>query len=763
MDESRIAESALNEAERIVPAWLPEGKRVGAEWVALNPTRPDQHLGSFSVNLITGKWADFATDAKGGDLISLYMYIHSVDKQTAVKKIRETIQPNITKEDCEWVPITPIPSDALSYQPEHGKLGQPALIWTYRDKHGKEICRICRFETSRGKVIRPLTCARNIYTGEKAWRWMGIKPPYPLYQLDAICDPVNAQKIIIVCEGEKSADAAQKIFDDTIGTTSMFGAQSPSKTDWSPLAGRIVWIWPDADDAGKKYLQTVAKILSPIAAKIKVVEFTAPKPQGWDAADALSEGFDPSLNGYKVSFLPVPDPKKMPPGEWALTDTGNAERLVDRYRDDIRYCPERKQWYIWNGHYWSPDIIGDIHNRAKDVVRSMYSDVQLYEDPTRRQALVAHALKSESGHKRYEMVRLAQTEKGIPVLVGTLDQNPWLINCDNGTLDLRTQTLNTPRRQDLITKSLKVPYDPSAQCPLWLKTLDKIFDGKQPLIKFLQRAVGYTLTGNIEEQALFVLWGSGANGKSTILSAIQSILGPYATTAAPNLLISANADRHPTELADLRGARLVTSVETSDGNHLAEALVKQVTGGEKIKARFMREDFFEFTPTFKFFIATNHKPLIKGADYAIWRRIRLIPFTVTIPPEERDKTLLQKLLSTEAAGILRWAVDGCAEWLRIGLDPPEEVVEATKEYKTDMDIIGAWLDDCCILLDGIRTKSSVLYQSYAAWASNNGERTESQRRFGSRLLERGFTRERGTANQYYWYGIGLTAQEEAGF
>jgi putative DNA primase/helicase len=356
------------------------------------------------------------------------------------------------------------------------------------------------------------------------------------------------------------------------------------------------------------------------------------------------------------------------------------------------------------------------------------------------------------------MLKLAQSEPDIPINPDQLDAHAYLLNVSNGTLDLKQGELRGHLREDHLTKRLEVIYNQTARCPRWEAFLERILAGRQELIRFVQKAIGYSLTGNTQEQCFFILYGTGANGKSTLLDTLLALLGSYAKQAAPDVLLSKSIDRHPTELADLMGARLVTAIETGEGRRLAENLVKQMTGGDRIKARFMRQDFFEFSPTFKLFLATNHKPQIRGTDYAIWRRIRLIPFTVTIPEEERDPTLLEKL-RTELPGILAWAVRGCLAWQREGLKPPADVTHATEAYRAEMDVLAAFLTDCCVVHRNARVKASELYQTYTQWCEDNGEQTENQRSLGMHLTERGFERKRGTAGVHIWEGIGLLTSD----
>lgn len=437
-----------------------------------------------------------------------------------------------------------------------------------------------------------------------------------------------------------------------------------------------------------------------------------------------------------------------------LTDLGNARRLVKRHGENLRYCHLWGKWLVWNGRRWEKDETGAVLRLAKETVRSIYNEAsQEVEDAVRRK-IADHARKSESALRIRAMVALAESEPGIPVLPGELDRDPWLLNCANGTIDLRTGELRPHRREDLITKIVPVEYDPEAPCPTWLAFLERIMDGKKKLIAFLQRAAGYSLTASTQEQCFFLLYGTGANGKSVFLTTILAVMGDYGIQAAPDLLLAKSGESHPTEIADLFGARLVVATETEAGRRLAENLVKQLTGGDRLKARFMRQDFFEFEATHKIWLATNNKPIVKGTDYAIWRRIKLIPFTVTIPPEERDKSLPAKL-RRELPGILAWAVEGCLEWQKRGLDEPAEVTAATAAYRDEQDILGSFITDCCIVNPLAKVAAKNLYKAYVNWCEENGEHPLAQRNFGMRLTERGFTSQRGTAGRHFWQGIGL--------
>lgn len=476
----------------------------------------------------------------------------------------------------------------------------------------------------------------------------------------------------------------------------------------------------------------------------------------------LPEGLIARL-AEKVLLAPA---VKIPPGEsgpeGAVTDLCNAERLVARHGRDLRYCHPWRRWLVWDGTRWKSDDVGAVDLRAKETIRAMYGEAAGIIDEKERQSFVKAALRSEAGPRLQAMISLAESELGIPVLPDELDRDAWLLNVKNGTLDLRTGELRPPRREDMLTRLAPAAYDPAAVCPRWEAFLDRIMAGNDRLIGFLQRAVGYSLTASTREQVFFLLHGTGANGKSVFLTTLQAALGDYAGQTAPGLLLEKKGERHPTEVADLLGKRLVVATETDSGQRLAEGLVKQVSGGDPVKARRMREDFWQFNPTHKLWLATNHKPRVRGTDYAIWRRIRLIPFNVTIPPEEQDRTLPEKLRE-ELSGILRWAVEGCLAWQRQGLDVPDEVAAATEAYRAEQDVLAGFLAECCIVNPLAKAAAKELYRVYVGWCEESGERPMAQRNFGMQLGERGFENHRGTkTGGSIWRGLGLRTEGTEG-
>lgn len=439
-------------------------------------------------------------------------------------------------------------------------------------------------------------------------------------------------------------------------------------------------------------------------------------------------------------------------GRPTLTDAGNARRFARQHGAMVRYCYDWHRFLIWDDARWRPDAGALVMRLAKETARAIYDEPAGEPDPDRRKKIAAWAGASESEVRLRAMLALAQSEAGVPVDPADLDRDPWLLNVLNGTLDLRSGELSPHRRGDLITKLAPVEYDPTATCQRWTDFLDRILGGNERLIAYVQRAAGYSLTGDTSEQCLFMPYGTGANGKTTLLGTLQSLLGDYAIGTRPETLMLKGPDTIPNDVARLRGSRLVVAVEAEEGRRLAESLVKQMTGGDVMTARFMRAEFFDFSPTFKLWLASNHKPTIRGTDHAIWRRIRLIPFTVTIPEAERDRHFKDKLRS-EWPGILRWAVKGCRAWQREGLREPEEVRAATETYRAEMDVLGAFLAERCVIGRDERVSAADLYDSYADWCRATGERWSlTKKALGTKLGERGFTSKK-IGGRHVWFGV----------
>jgi putative DNA primase/helicase len=335
--------------------------------------------------------------------------------------------------------------------------------------------------------------------------------------------------------------------------------------------------------------------------------------------------------------------------------------------------------------------------------------------------------------------KLAKADPRHAATTEQWDANPWLLNTPGGVVDLRTGQLRPHKADDYMTKMTTVA--PGGDCPLWLSFLDKITAGDRELQNYLQRMAGYCLTGSTREHTLFFGFGTGANGKSTFANTISGMLGDYAVTAPMTTFTASNSDRHPTELAMLRGARLVIAQETEEGRRWDESKIKAMTGGDPITARFMHKDFFTFEPAFKLLLMGNHKPALRSVDEAIRRRFDLIPFVVCIPQQERDEGLLEKL-EPERPGVLQWAINGCLEWQDAGLAAPAAVVEATDDYLQTEDALGQWIDECCAVRPSLWSRLADLYASWRVYAEYAGEGVGSQKQFSEALATRGFTRKR---------------------
>jgi putative DNA primase/helicase len=442
-----------------------------------------------------------------------------------------------------------------------------------------------------------------------------------------------------------------------------------------------------------------------------------------------------------------------------LTDQGNAQRLVREHGAQLRYVPAWHRFLVYDGKRWLLDELGVVERFAKATVASLFDEVLLHDDdPKARRAFAEWALRSESEPRLRAMINLAQTEPGIAVLPNDLDADRMLLNLANCTFDLRRREPRPHDPADLCTQLAPVNYDPNAECPRWMKFMGQIFAGNGNLISFMQRAIGYALTGDTSEHVVFILWGSGANGKSTLLNTIVAMLGTcqprdYAVTTRAETFMVKKGDTIPNDVAALHNARMVVASEADRERRLAEGMLKNCTGGDPVNARFMRAEFFSFVPRFKVFLATNQRPIVRGTDHGLWRRIRLIPFNVTIPPADQDPYLADAL-KAELPGILRWAIQGCFDWQDERLGYPSEVRAATDAYRRDMDVIGDFITERCLVAAGEEITSKELYDAYTGWARDDGEKVLSAKSFGLYLQERGIQPHRSKKSRG-WLGIRL--------
>lgn len=443
---------------------------------------------------------------------------------------------------------------------------------------------------------------------------------------------------------------------------------------------------------------------------------------------------------------------------YATTDLGNMHLFVEKLaRDRLRFVKEWG-WLLWDSRRWKRDRTGAAMRLAKLIPGSWYEAAQIANGMGLSDASKDYAIwgaKSEAKSKLENALELAKTDLELVSVPEEFDNDDMLFNTPSGTIHLQIGIRLGHDQRDLITKLSNALYNPEAPAPRWTRFLERILPDEE-VRAYIQRAVGYSLTGGTQEQCLFLLHGPGANGKSTFLSVLSHVLGDYAVHARPETFMVQDKESIPNDVAALAGARMVITTETEDSQRLAESLVKRMTGGDKLTARFLHQEYFEFTPKFKLWIAANHLPQIRGTDYAIWRRIHLVPFTQTIPAEEQDPYLVDEL-KQESAGILAWALKGCMEWQETRLTPPQAVVAAVEQYRSEQDVLGAFISDCCVLGRTVTTTKAALFAAYQTWCEENNERPWSQTRFSLRLQERpGVKEERaGGTGKRSWAGIGL--------
>lgn len=531
------------------------------------------------------------------------------------------------------------------------------------------------------------------------------------------------------------------------------------------LKGRVCRIVFDSDKYSNKHVLKaefeLAKFLRRRGAIVEIVNLAPGLGKGVD--DQVKSLIDAgNLEDLKRTFLESPksykdyikEKKQEKPAASLYTDYWNAEKLVELFGKDFRWCQELKSWFVWDGKIWKKDPGGlRVERFAKKLTKEMMAS----EDKD----LLKHAKASQNKHSLAAMVELAKSEDGVLIETADFDKDGFLLNCSNGTLDLRTGKISPHDPNNYMTKMVPVDYNPDAKCPTWEWFLNDIFDGNQNMIIFLKKAVGYALTDSTEEHCFFILYGIGRNGKNTFLDTIRELLAGYAgKTGVSTLMVKHNRDSGPNEdIADLWGKRLIAASESETSRTLSEGTIKELTGDKVIKARFLYGHLFEYVPTYKIFLMTNHKPKIKGTDEGIWSRPRLVPFTKIIPPEKRIKGLGDKLIKEELAGILRWTVEGCFLWQREGLGSTPEIDQATNEYRQEEDFIGSFLLESCILASHCQVSSTQLYEAFKVWAKSNGEFYIGQKEFTRYLESRGYKKAQRTfgaeKGRMFWERIGL--------
>jgi putative DNA primase/helicase len=439
------------------------------------------------------------------------------------------------------------------------------------------------------------------------------------------------------------------------------------------------------------------------------------------------------------------------------TDAGNAEAFELLHGDRFRYDHNKGKWLVWNGRHWAEDENGEAQRAALVTARERLSAAALIDHDQDRKEGIDWAQRSESIYSRRAMLISAQSVRSLATNTKDYDRDPYLLTVGNGTLDLRTGKLREARREDLITRATDVPYDPSARAPRWEQFLEEVFGGDSEVIEYVQRAVGYSLTGDTRQQCFFLLCGSGANGKTTFLETIVKLLGTHAATAAFSAFLAQHNQGSPrNDLAALCGARFVKAAEAEHKARLDESVMKALTGEDTISARFLYHEQFEYRPQFKIWLATNHKPAIWETSDAIWRRIKLIEFKCQFAGLRADVALRSKL-EAELPGILAWAVRGCLAWQKVGLREPQTISRATLGYRQESDQIGRFFKDRCYLQPDRQTPAKQLYDDYVLWCGNQQEIPVANNLFTAKLAERGIDgieRKRAAGGVVY-RGLGL--------
>ena len=768
-----------------------ELRQSGAEYMGLCPFHVET-TPSFSINPIKGVYYCHACRASG-DSINFIIHHVGLDFVEAVKQLStesSTLRPpgRAAVLTDEWEYVVPIPEDAPP--PPVGIRvradGQWTTLsssfnWIYRNATGAALFHVQRFEEHSGKTFRPASLWRNTITKSVEWRRKGAPGLRPLYGLDLLAMHPKAQVLIV--EGERAADAARRLLvkinaaDKVVAITWLGGANSVRFVDLEPLRNREVIVWPDADEAGEHAADELVHCLINVAKKIKRVKPPEGVNLGWDAANAEQNGeFDlevfaktsetiwpaavkatpgvaPEINSTSQgdTASTVPDEKNLdqvqlhlilPP---AFSEDALAIKFVER-ASKFRWSPGL-DWMLDDGVTWAKDKESQRSILARSVCRAEAYECQVE----------AEGKRITSARTVNAVLSLAQTDRKIVVAVDAWDKDPMALNTPSGIVDLRNGELRR-RGAELVTQVVRVGPDSSIACPTWHRFLAQIFQADVPMIEFIQRSMGYWMTGDRREQVVHFLYGLGANGKSVLTEFIQWLGGSYTLKLPSSVLMEAKGERHPTELAQMRGKRLAVSSELQEGAFFNESLLKELTGDTTISARFMRGDFFEFQMSQKHVIVGNYKPRLRGGDHAIQRRMLLVPFNASFTGNDRDPHILKKL-KAEAPSILSWIIEGAVMWNIEGLAVPQSVLDASADYMSEHDDLGLWTAECCVLEMSVEAKASHLYASFSRWKKARGEHVPTQTAWGTRLSTMtGIDKRRSGGIRYS--GIRLSAVEQ---
>ena len=641
-------------------------------------------------------------------------------------------------------------------------LEQPRIVaeWHYLDANGARSSTVKRWEPGRGKDGKA-NGKRKSYTQHDASGRPGKVPTQLPYRLPQLIATRTSGAFVVVTEGEKAADAVTEL---GITATTWAGGTGAVGTDerttWTPafcehFRGAHVALWPDNDEVGRAAMARIATLLTGVAAEVlTVAPPLAEKGDDaveWIAAGGTREGLQALILDARNAVItrgvtPAPPPA---PGGAAdyMTDSGNAERWVRMHGADFRYMADDATWLHYTGSHWARGADAEALHTTKTVARSWRIDMAAEADAARRVELRRHAERSEAAARRSAMLTLAASETGIAVKAAELDRDPWSINCRNGSVNLRTGKLEPHRREDLCTRRIELDFDENALCPTFDTFLAEVLPDADTRA-YVMRLFGYALSGIVSEHVFPVLWGAtGRNGKGTLIEAVFAATGPYSTSLPNDVIIESRNDPHPNMFAQLLGVRLGVAAELRPSDKLNEGMLKKLTGGDQIRARFMGGEFFSFAPSQKMFLQTNYRPRVRGGDPALWARMRVIPFGVSFVGRE-DLTLKARI-HAELPGILARLVRSCLEWQRLGLIAPREVVEATAEYREESDRVGQFLDERTVAAPMGRIPAAVLWRAFRSWCEDRGESPGAQNTFGSEVKARGIATMRVSGERRY--------------
>lgn len=743
-----------------------EGKWIGNEYVCRCPAH-DDHDPSLHCTEANGKVLRHCfSGCSAEDVWEAFIRDGLVSKDSNRDAGRFALPPGIP-------PLYP-PRRVLEARGEVPSAANQKLYrchFTYKDAQGHILGHVVRYQ--RGDKKETIPYFKFHYNGD--WRaGHATMANRPLYGLDLLREATQRSSLVWIVEGEKCADILNRTFPGECALTWPGGCKSVAKADWSSVAGRDVIVWPDFDAGGLLAARTLATVLKPYASSIKFVDITALNftEEGSDIEQYLAAG-NTSLPTQLITEPPqhkftkkkdndAPAPKQKPDKaqssnglRYPLTEFGNCQRFLASRSNQFFYTSEGG-WYKWTGSNWTRDTGSLIKAEAERVIKDIPLEATKSVPPKDAQAILRWAHSCQKNSAVNNLTSLLQHEQSLQKSITDFDADPYIVNCLNGVVDVKTGKLSPHKQEQLCSHITNAPYITGSRCPTWMNFLDFTFYGDPELIDYFHRAVGYCVTGDTSEQIFFATEGPGGTGKGVAFETLAHILGTYAQPVKAEMFLLNEKGSNATgdnSVAAIRGSRLCLSSEINPGARLNEARVKELTGQDTIQARFLYQEFFNFIPLAKFWLRCNGLPVIAGGDSGIWRRVRLLPFRRPVG-EDMKNPYLKEALREESDGILTWAIEGARLWLQRRLKPPASCVVEVERYREDMDVVGMWLGDRCVADPQAETMSSTLYDSYMDWCELQGEKPKSQRWLSFDLRQRGFSRVR-VPNGSAYHGLRL--------